>query len=387
MAKEGESAGKELARLRLCADPALLAATVHFVQETVASLGFSADDSLRLGLVVEEACLNVIKHAFEPGEEGSFEVSVERRPSQLVVAVEDQGLPFDAHAVAKGAHTGLGAVLMRAFADEVAFINLGRRGKRVELVKNLPSREVSELLTSEDRARAGGLIEKAPAEIQPVLRLMRAEEDEAVNLARCVYRSYGYSYISDLLYFPDMVLEHLRSGLMISCVAVAPDGEVVGHLALTKDRPGDRVADSGKAVVDPRFRGRHLFEDMKRFLAAQARELGMYGCYSEAVTVHPFTQKGNLALGSHETGYLLAFVPDSVLFKKIEGGRQTQRQTACLFYLRVNPEPEREVFAPPRHAAMLRRIYTEGALRRVLREDAPAHGLPEHSRLDVKVLP
>ncbi|MFH1177771.1 MAG: hypothetical protein V1750_10225, partial [Acidobacteriota bacterium] len=194
-------------------------------------------------------------------------------------------------------------------------------------------------------------------------------------------------YISDLLYFPDMVLEHLRSGLMTSCVAVAPDGEVVGHLALTKDRPGDRVADSGKAVVDPRFRGRHLFEDMKRFLAAHAREVGMYGCYSEAVTVHPFTQKGNLALGAHETGYLLAFVPDSVLFKKIEGGRQTQRQTACLFYLRVNPEPEREVFAPPRHAAMLRRIYAEGGLRRILHEDGAVDELPEHSRLDVKVIP
>ena len=40
---------------------------------------------------------------------------------------------------------------------------------------------------------------------------------------------------------------------------------------------GSPLGEAGQAVVDPRFRGRHLFPKMKTFMAEQAKSAGMYG--------------------------------------------------------------------------------------------------------------
>ena len=44
---------------------------------------------------VEEVSLNVIEHAFEPGRPATFDIVLLRGPGEVVVAVEDRGLPFD----------------------------------------------------------------------------------------------------------------------------------------------------------------------------------------------------------------------------------------------------------------------------------------------------
>ena len=68
-------------------------------------------------------------------EQGAFKVIILRKPGRVAVAVEDQGLPFDFRKFETGKDSGLGVMLMKAFADEIHFINLGRDGKRVELAK------------------------------------------------------------------------------------------------------------------------------------------------------------------------------------------------------------------------------------------------------------
>ena len=70
--------------------------------------------------------------------------------------------------------------------------------------------------------------------------------EESFELSRCVYRSYGYSYDWDYIYYPDRIRELQEQGLMISCVAVTPEGEFVGHLAMTVERPGSPVGSPGR---------------------------------------------------------------------------------------------------------------------------------------------
>jgi anti-sigma regulatory factor (Ser/Thr protein kinase) len=133
---------QQVARITLAAKTELLSAVASFVREISMKLGLAGTDIDRLELMVEEACMNVIEHAFDPGESGFFDVVVLRKPGQVVVAVEDQGLPFDFRKFDADKESGLGVMLMKAFADEIHFLNLGRRGKRVELVKNLPYKDV-----------------------------------------------------------------------------------------------------------------------------------------------------------------------------------------------------------------------------------------------------
>ncbi len=155
---------------------------------------------------------------------------------------------------------------------------------------------------------------------------------------------------------------------MTSVVAVTPAGEVVGHLAMDFPRQGAKVAESAHAVVDPRYRGHHLFETMKLFLRDQAQDAGVYGLYSEATTAHPYSQKGNLAIGAHETGYLIGYIPSGVDYKRIKGEAARHRQTVALMYLRTNDEPERVAHVPAAFRSIASRIYQTGGFRRQIGE-------------------
>ena len=212
-------------------------------------------------------------------------------------------------------------------------------------------------------------------------------EDDAVALARCIDRAYGYTY-ADFIYYPDRIAEMLREGLMVSCVAVNEAGEIVGHLALLRNGAGAVIAESAAAVVDPRYRGHALFKTMKVFMAAEAARRGLLGLYSEAMTLHPFTQKGNIALGAHETGLMLAYVPGDVNTRKIDTSPQGERAALLLYYLRTNPEPHRTVHTPPHHRAILEDICGRiGLDRRFADPPASAPPFAEMTRLDVQVRP
>jgi GNAT superfamily N-acetyltransferase len=271
-------------------------------------------------------------------------------------------------------------VLRHPFADEVRFINLGRGGNRVELIKHMPHADVRQELPEDDHhvLRTPVAPEDTPLEI----RMMRPEE--SAELSRCVYRSYGYSYDWDHIYYPDRIRELQESGLMRSCVAVTTEGEFVGHLAATVEGPDSPVAEAGQAVVDPRFRGHRLFERMKTFLAERAKEWEMYGLYSEATAVHPYSQKGNLDLGAKEGGFLLGYIPASVSYKEIGEDREGRRGSVALFYLRTNPEPERTIYPPAVYREAVQRVVEHNGLHRAEEDGSHAEMLPS-SRISVDV--
>ena len=63
-----------------------------FVEQTTRRLGLRGKAADDLDQAVEMVCRNVIENAFEPGEDGWYDVYVLRRPGQIVVTVEDRGL-------------------------------------------------------------------------------------------------------------------------------------------------------------------------------------------------------------------------------------------------------------------------------------------------------
>ncbi|MFL5990683.1 MAG: ATP-binding protein, partial [Rubrobacteraceae bacterium] len=264
---------RPVARITVASDAELLPAAMDFVRQVAARLGLKDNAAEHLDRAVETVCRNVIEHAFNPDEAGQYDVEILRRPGRVVIAVEDRGLPFNYARLRDGGDTTLPEMLHRSFADQVRFINLGRGGNRVELIKHLPHADVREQL-SEDEHRRTVQAPAAPANTPLEIRMMRPEE--SFELSRCVYRSYGYSYDWDYVYYPDRIRELQESGLMRSCVALTPEGEFVGHLAVSVEGPDSPVGEAGQAVVDPRFRGHHLFPRMKTFLAEQARNIGMY---------------------------------------------------------------------------------------------------------------
>ncbi|MHC1707360.1 MAG: ATP-binding protein [Bacteroidales bacterium] len=352
--------GSILARLTIKAKEEYIQTAVSLIKSIAKLEGFTDKQILHLETITEEACLNVIQHAFEPGDEGSFDILVSRPAGKIVIAIEDKGLPFDPAAMENSQIGGLGLRLMRGLADEVKFYNLGKKGKRVELVKNLPMEDPASLMTEEDRKN---IEQKESLSTEPVIFRMMSPAD-ATGLTRCVYRTYGYTYGCDYIYNPPEVREMLASGVIESFLAVTESDEIVGHLAMMFHKRGAKVAESGQAVVDNRFRGRKLFEQLKLQLLDYARKTGIYGIYSEATTAHPYSQKGNVTLGAVETGFLLGYAPDSVVIKTIEAKSKAMRLSALLYYLKTNEEPQRTIYLPEKHKPILTHIIHRMKLNR-----------------------
>ena len=208
------------------------------------------------------------------------------------------------------------------------------------------------------------------------------EPDEADVLTEAIRAAYGDTYDLSWVYDRDEVARRLAEGTYVSCVAETPDGELLCHEGMSLAAAGDAVAHTGQAVTMPAARGHHLFTRTKRYLLDWAREQGLAGAYSEATAAHPYSQRANLELGAHETGFLLGWIPASVSNDAAAAARP-KRQSAALFYSKLNDGHERAVFAPPRHRAIVERTVELCGLRGTL-ADPPA-GLSPPPKTDLQV--
>lgn len=372
---------REVARLRLRADPALVDGALRFLREAAASAGVAPDEAERIGPLLGPLCRNVIDHGFLAGDrDAAFELALLRGAGRVVIRLEDRGMPFDYEAFEHDGEQTVAELLARSFLDDVTFSNRGREGNRVELVRNLPAARLDATGPAEQEAAEA---EPAPEGVPIEIRLMRP--DQSVGLTRLVYRAYGYTYDNEQAYHPDRLRDLQESGLQHSIVAVAPKGEIVGHIAYVRENAQARVGESGQALVDPRYRGHGLFDRMKEALIEHCTALGAYGMYGNCVTVHPYTQRGSLKLGGRETGILLGYIPAGVVYRKITDGELPERQTAVQMYTRTNPEPAREVHLPPGQAEMLAKLYARSGLDRVLLEPPAGAAPPERSEVSVRV--
>ncbi len=346
----------QIAKLEVKAELKYLSEVISFVGKMAIQLGLEKNDAKKLELISEETCANVIEHAFEEDEEGKYQIIIERQPGKIVIAVEDQGLPFNFTKFKPDENKGLGMLLMRAFADEIKFLNIGRGGKRVEFSKNLQYEEIKHSKTEEK------IVKKAPIDEKVQISIMKPQD--ADKMARCIYRSYGYTYGWEFIYYPEKVRELLKSGYLTSCIYTNSEEEIIGHFAMIRPNPKDLVGETGMAVTDPRYRGRGLFKKMKLFMAEHAGKIGVHGFYSEAVAVHPYSQKGNLSLGARETGVLLGLSPPTMKFKNIEKKGKSKRTPALFFYYKIKDGKVHDSYLPFHHKAIIKKIYEVGSLKR-----------------------
>ncbi len=116
----------------------------EFVARIAQKAGFDDEDVAKIELAVDEACTNVVKHAYEGGSDKPIDVVVKLDYSKLTVIVTDQGKGFNPESVevpdikeylAELRVGGLGIYLIRTLMDEVKYdIRPGVRNQ-VKMVK------------------------------------------------------------------------------------------------------------------------------------------------------------------------------------------------------------------------------------------------------------
>lgn len=210
------------------------------------------------------------------------------------------------------------------------------------------------------------------------------EPEEGSVLGEAIRVAYGDSYDARWVYDAAEVSRRLAAGTYVSCVAESDEGELLCHEGMALAAAGDAVAHSGQAVTMPVARGQHLFTRTKRHLMEGATERGLAGMYSEATAAHPYSQRANLELGAHETGFLLGWIPASVS-NDAAGERRPRRQSAALFYTKLNDGHERPVYAPKRHREIVQRTLELCELRGTLAEPPAGVDVPARTGLHVAV--
>jgi hypothetical protein len=210
------------------------------------------------------------------------------------------------------------------------------------------------------------------------------QPDEGAVLSEAIRVAYGETYDVRWVYDPNQVAERLAAGTYVSCVAETSDGELLCHEGMSLTAAGDAVGHSGQAVTMPAARGQHLFTRTKKFLMDWAQERGLAGMYSEATAAHPYSQRANIELGAHETGFLLGWIPASVS-NDAAGDARRSRQSAALFYSKLNDGHERAVYAPPRHHEVIQRTMELCELRGTLANSPPDAQLNKRTELHVEI--
>lgn len=207
--------------------------------------------------------------------------------------------------------------------------------------------------------------------------------DEGSLLSGAIESAYGASYDVRWVYDPIEVGARISAGTYVACIAETPADGLLCHVGMSLAAADDAVGHSGQAVTLPAARGQHLFTRTKRHLMEWAQARGLAGMYSEATAAHPYSQKANIDLGAHETGFLLGWIPASVDNDAAE--RRPRRQSAALFYTKLNDGHERQAYVPHRHREIVAQTISLCDLRGALADPPADTELPERTRLHVEV--
>lgn len=118
----------------------------EFTRASAEKVGFSEDIIGKIILAVDEACTNIIKHAYKNYPAGKIDIEIEYSNSRFAIKIVDQGITFDIQKVPEPDIQeyykqkrvgGLGVYLMKKLMDEVNYSTLKDNKNQIEIVKYL----------------------------------------------------------------------------------------------------------------------------------------------------------------------------------------------------------------------------------------------------------
>lgn len=121
-----------------------LATIADFIAKAGRDAGFDKDLIFHVQMAVDEACSNVIEHAYQGQDEGEITLSCDCKDREWVIAIHDTGCSFDPDTVPDPNLSanlddiktgGLGLFFIRQLMDEVEFTFDEQDGNRLRMVK------------------------------------------------------------------------------------------------------------------------------------------------------------------------------------------------------------------------------------------------------------
>lgn len=134
----------ERLELTVASDLEKLAQIADFVTDAALRLGLDEKQAFEVQMATDEACANIIEHAYGPGVAGEISICCETEGDDFVVTLRDQGCSFDPCQVPEPDLTcpledrqigGLGLFFMRKLMDRVDFCSDPDTGNELRMYK------------------------------------------------------------------------------------------------------------------------------------------------------------------------------------------------------------------------------------------------------------
>ncbi len=117
-----------------------------FISSKVSETGISNEEVENIMLAVDEACTNIIKHAYKSHPDGKIIIKVDYNSDKLLITIIDYGNTFDPLVVPdpdlqkyyrNGKVGGLGMYLMKSLMDDVKYTTVPGKYNKVLLSKRI----------------------------------------------------------------------------------------------------------------------------------------------------------------------------------------------------------------------------------------------------------
>ncbi len=131
-------------QLKLPSQSDNLALIRDMVSKIATQVGFDNDESSKIELAVDEACTNVIRHAYPQSPGQVIDVLIKVDANKLMITVSDKGKGFNpdtvkvsdlAESIRAGRRGGLGLRLIKTLMDKVDFQIQPGTKNQVKMVK------------------------------------------------------------------------------------------------------------------------------------------------------------------------------------------------------------------------------------------------------------
>ncbi|HOT75223.1 MAG TPA: ATP-binding protein [Candidatus Wallbacteria bacterium] len=334
-------------------------AVQRFFDSLCSDLAVPAREKLDMELAIEEGVMYLLEAA--SGTDAAcqpIDISMEFDNSSITITMLSPCRPFDHGSLpqydpgsaaadeAESSARGLGSFLMFKKLDSVQWRYIEKTGMQLSMHKMLPA-------AVRERGPKGPARPESAADFSGALSIRRLKtEKEALAVSICAYDVYKYAY-KDVVYYPAQLLEDNLSGKMLSMIAIDEAGKVIGHYALVKNAPQDRIGELGAAFVRPEFRKHNIFMQLCDAMHESFDGLGLDGVFSLSVTSHASTQKHSERTGRKTTGIRLASAP--AVF--VEGAKPGERVTSVVNYRQLSRRPIKTIYIPGRYKDMVLSAY------------------------------
>lgn len=308
---------KKLASIEIKNDKAYIFPVLSFIDSLAQR--HTAMDSTRyqqIRHIAGEMLKQRIENSY-PGTVGLLYVELFFVDDFFEISVRDKGVPgwqnfsFDKNEVTENKRDFRNYIIS-LYVDEIGMEKLGSEGQRIFVRKKIIN--PLEFVPPEPYEEAVALDDNIT--IRQVLT-----EVDVIEAIRCIYSEYGYSYAYERLYYVNSFMQLIKSGEIMSFLAVNDHGQTAGHFALVFSDFYKNMPEVSTVVVKKEFRGLGLFSRFMQHSEKIGKECGFRALMGQPVTFHPMSQKAFLRAGYTATSLLMSYISSELESEYNKGER------------------------------------------------------------------